>query len=126
MSGPSRATVELVCQRDANRCAWCRGVVTGVRGEDWSIHHRRNGGAGGDRKYDSNLPSNLVLVHGHGTAGCHGQLESRRAEARDRGFLVSKLSTGPASFYAIEHAFHGFCYLLEDGSISSHPPEVAA
>lgn len=126
MTGPTRATVELVCQRDANRCAWCRGVVTGVRGEDWSIQHRRPRGMGGDRRPETNLPGNLVLVHGNGTQGCHGVIESRRAEAQEKGFLVPKGSVLPPAFHAIEHAFHGWVYLLDDGSISSHPPGVAA
>jgi hypothetical protein len=118
-----RPYVELVLHRDAHRCAWCRDFVSGERGWDWSIHHRRAGGMGGDKRYDANFPSNLVLVHGNGTVGCHGEIESRRGDAQIRGFLIPKLSFDPAAAFSIDHAFHGWCYLLEDGSISDDPPE---
>lgn len=123
---PTPAVVDLVVHRDEKRCAWCGDAVWGERGTDWSLHHRRARGMGGDRRPDSNSPSNLVLVHGSGTTGCHGVIESRRAEALERGFLISKLSTEPASSHAVEHAAHGWTYLLSDGSTSTDPEASCA
>ena len=125
-TGPSPAVVDAVLHRDEKRCAWCGHGVWGERSEDWSIHHRRARGMGGDRRGDSNSPANLVLVHGNGSAGCHGAIESRRAESQDRGFVLSKLWPLGPERSPIEHAVHGWCYLLADGSISTDPPEVTA
>lgn len=82
-TGPDAATRELVRWRDRDRCRRC-GVAT------WQIHHRRPRGMGGTRDPLTNGPANLVLLCGSGTTGCHGWVESHRAEARAAGWLVSK------------------------------------
>lgn len=43
---------------------------------------------GGSRQIDTNLPANLILVHGSGTTGCHGLMESQREKAIRRGFNI--------------------------------------
>ena len=53
------------------------------------MHHRRPRGAGGTKRLDVHSLAVLVLVHGHGTIGCHWQIEDRRTEAEARGFLIS-------------------------------------
>lgn len=123
---PSDATFALVWERDDGRCAFCGGHVHGTRGFDFSLHHRRPAGAGGDRRPETHAASNLVLLDGHGTSFCHGEIESRRTDAQARGFLIPKLSITPPQTWSIEHAVHGWCYLLDDGSIAYDPPEVAA
>lgn len=45
---------------------------------------------GGDRRPDTNLPGNLLLLCGSGTTGCHGLVHARPLEARDEGFIVSR------------------------------------
>lgn len=121
---PTPATVKLVRKRDEDRCAKCGFEISGVRGFDWSVSHRRPRGMGGDRRPEANLPGNLVLLHGHGTSGCHGEVESRRADAIMSGQTVHKSAI--PSQVAIEHAVHGWCYLDDVGDWSTDPVEVFA
>lgn len=116
---PTAKTLALVAARDSGRCAWCGGEVSGRRGEDFSLHHRRPAGMGGDRRPETHGAGNLVLLHGSGTTGCHGAVESQRAYALAKGFLISKLSAEHPSTWPIQHAVHGWCYLLDDGTWST-------
>lgn len=118
---PTKDVLAIVQERDDNRCAYCGYVVTGERGFDWSLHHRRNSGSGGDPRPETHAPGNLVLLHGSGTTYCHGTVESRRDDSRTSGFLISKLTRRSPSSYVIEHAVHGLCYLLDDGSVRLVP-----
>jgi hypothetical protein len=122
---PSKATFNLVVARDSEACAYCGRLVWGERGFDFSLHHRRPAGAGGDRTLAAHAPGNLVLLHGSGTTGCHGYLELNRAHAVDLGFLVRRPNL-PAGM-PIRHAVHGWCLLADDGAVlTSHPtPEEA-
>lgn len=43
---------------------------------------------GGSRDPKIHSPANLLLLCGSGTTGCHGWVESNRAEARDLGLLL--------------------------------------
>lgn len=78
-SGPSAKLRALVEARD-QACVRCGRVVP--RDED-SIHHRIPRGRGGE-----NTAENLLLLCGSGTTGCHGWVESNRAEAYRLGYLV--------------------------------------
>ena len=120
---PTEETFEVVYDRDEGRCAHCGDDVLGVRGVDFSLHHRRPAGMGGDRRPETHAAGNLVLLHGSGCTGCHGAVESRRADALERGLLVPRNAVLPPAAHAIEHAVHGWCYLLDDGSVSTDPPE---
>lgn len=124
-TGPSPEVVELVRERDRDSCAHCGREIVGRRGYDWSVQHRRPRGSGGDARPETNLPGNLVLLHGSGTTGCHGQVESRRADAQCKGFLIPRESIDRPELHAIEHALHGWCYLLDDGTVSTDPPEAS-
>lgn len=53
-----------------------------------SIHHRKPRRAGGTRDPLINDPSNLMLVCGSGTTGCHGKIESNRLQAYRDGYLL--------------------------------------
>jgi hypothetical protein len=55
----------------------------------YSIHHRMPRGMGGT-SLDLNKTSNLVLLCGSGTSGCHGWIEHNRQEAREFGFLLNR------------------------------------
>lgn len=46
---------------------------------------------GGSRDPRTNDPRNLVLLCGSGVTGCHGEIESNRARAREEGWLVRSL-----------------------------------
>ncbi|WGL50661.1 hypothetical protein P5P86_11870 [Nocardioides sp. BP30] len=45
---------------------------------------------GGTSRPETNGAANLLLLCGSGTSGCHGRIESNRAEAYDQGWLVSQ------------------------------------
>lgn len=87
-TGPSQAIRQLVMERDGFQCVRCGNVVSGEPGVGYSLQHRIPRGMGGSRDPRLNLPSNLVLLCGSGTTGCHGEVESRRLEAREGGFAL--------------------------------------
>lgn len=89
-TGPSPETVAQVLTRDGFACVGCGIRISGERGRDWSLQHRRPRGMGGTRRDDTNSPANLLTVCGSGTTGCHGQMESHRAEALENGWLITQ------------------------------------
>lgn len=113
-TGPDRPTVTLILLRDHASCAWCADLIHGVRGQDWSVSHRRPRRMGGDRRPDTNSPANLCLVHGHALSACHGRIEgSHRSEAKDRGHVLS--ASAVPSLVPIDHAVHGWVLLDNHG-----------
>lgn len=58
------------------------------------MHHRLPRGMGGSRstagRARTERASNLVIVCGTGTTGCHGWIESHRQDAYDTGWLVHR------------------------------------
>ena len=80
------ATVDTVRRRSQNRCERC-GTDDALR---WSLHHRKPRGMGGTRDPAINSPANVLLLCGSGTEGCHGRVESNRAEAYVLGLLVHR------------------------------------
>lgn len=113
-TGPTPEVVSIVYARDDGRCALCAAVCSGERGFDWSVQHRVRRGAGGTRRPWVNLPANLILLHGHGTSLCHGDVESDRAKYTDTGHIVRDGITLPAQA-PIEHALHGRVLLDDEG-----------
>lgn len=81
---PSRATVQLVRDRDRHACVRC-GTT-----EQLTTHHRRARGMGGSRWPGINQPANLLTLCGSGTTGCHGTIESYRRTAMGDGYVVSR------------------------------------
>jgi hypothetical protein len=79
---------DLVILRDESICQWCGERVTGydITEGNYSLQHKRARGMGGSSRPETDLPGNLVLVHGSGTTLCHGHIESHREEASRRGF----------------------------------------
>lgn len=112
---PSALSLQKVTDRDQGRCASCGLLIVGERGVDWSLHHRRPAGMGGDRRAVSHSPANLVLLHGSGLSLCHGYVESNRTEAYDLGLLVHR-HEDPRDV-PIEHAIHGLVLLDQDGGV---------
>jgi hypothetical protein len=94
-AAPSPSVRADVVRRDGIRCRWCGGPVRLVFGE-YSLQHRRARGMGGTVRPEANMAGNLVLVHGTGTTGCHGEIESNPIIAEERGFRVAQ-GNDPAS-----------------------------
>ena len=72
-----------VVGRSEGRCELCNGPLRPM-----SVHHRRPRGMGGTRRAWVNEAANLLVVCGTGTTGCHGMIESRRADAYESGWLI--------------------------------------
>lgn len=85
---PSPVTARIVMDRSLGFCEvayMCRGAsLTGVRGTDWDLHHRRPAGSGGSRLDWVHAPSNLL-------AACrpdHLFVEEHRTWSLERGLLL--------------------------------------
>ncbi len=108
-------TVDAILARDGYDCAMCGGGIHGVRGVDYSIHHRLLKSRGGDGR-----PSNGVTLCGHGTSGCHGLVHANVAWAEEQGWMV-KSHEDPV-LKPIPHVLHGFVYLDNGAGWSSRRP----
>lgn len=84
-TGPTRTVREGCILRSGGRCERCERPLHGL---PFSLHHRRPRGMGGTVRPDANLASNLLVLCGTGTTGCHGWTEARRAEAFEEGLLI--------------------------------------
>lgn len=107
--GPTAEVRDLVWERARGCCERCgRGLERGAGG--YSLHHRRLRSAGG-----SHLPTNLVLLCGSGTTGCHGRMHANPGWAQKHGWIVPRWED-PAEV-PLRLAWHGLCGLLEDGGL---------
>lgn len=98
-TGPSREQRAIVLDRALGCCEICGALVIQPSGGVWepqwmpvqpySVHHRSARGMGGSTVAWINSPANLLLLCGSGTTGCHGHVESHRAEAYENGWLIS-------------------------------------
>jgi hypothetical protein len=61
----------------------CEAKLPGCQGYGTNAHHRKNLSQGGNDEL-----SNLLLVCGSGTTGCHGWITEHPAEARRRGMSM--------------------------------------
>ncbi|MDE2100837.1 MAG: hypothetical protein KGL39_26560 [Patescibacteria group bacterium] len=110
----------LVVLRDEGICQWCGERVTGLDMTEgnYSLQHRRARGMGGSSRPETDLPGNLVLVHGSGTTGCHGHIESHREEAARRGFILpqptSRTTWVPADVPILVRNSFGYAWELRD------------
>lgn len=84
---PADARV-LLWVRARGRCEVCEIDLT--QAIPMSAHHRLPRQAGGDRRPDVHSITNLLLVCGTGTTGCHGDIERNRSWAYERGYLVHR------------------------------------
>ena len=79
------ATRQAVLLRANGHCERCGRSVANIPA---SVHHRRPRGMGGTSDDAVHSATNCVLLCGSGTTGCHGYIESNRAEAAEHGWLV--------------------------------------
>lgn len=85
MAQPTRKVCALVDARAQECCERC-----GKHAEGGSRHHRRAKGMGGDKRPDTNLPANLVLLCGSGTTGCHGWVHANPRDAQLLGWIIPR------------------------------------
>lgn len=122
-TGPSAETVAACLARAGGRCEICTGVLGPRRGVDFSLHHRCPRKMGGTKDPAVNSPTAVLVPCGSGTTGCHGRIESRRAEALANGWLVPQ-GGDPATVAVLIHRDR-WVYLTDVG-YADEPPEVAA
>lgn len=84
------AAEKIARKRDGRHCRRCGIAITGFG----SLHHRLPRGMGGSKsptgKARADRASNLVLLCGSGTTGCHGWVERHRRQAYETGWLVHR------------------------------------
>lgn len=102
--GPTRATCDIVDARDDWRCQRCGASLAVTSG---SRHHRQL------RRSGDHRPSNLILLCGSGTTGCHGWVHANPKAARAEGLIVP--SWARAEFVPVK-TFGGWLRLIPDGS----------
>jgi hypothetical protein len=119
-TGPDQATVALVLERDGHQCTRCGLGVSGDRGVDWSIQHRRARGSGGTCRPDANAPQALILLCGSATTLCHGWVESHRAAAEPYGWAIK--STDDPLTVPVRHSLHGWVLLDNAGTTTRVDP----
>lgn len=109
----------LAVERSMGRCEVCGGSLN-----DWygaSVHHRRPRGMGGSRDPATNAASNLIVLCGSGTTGCHGDIERNRVRSRRNGLIVGSRMKP----IEIPVLLRGEWWLLTDDGckVPSDPPE---
>lgn len=104
----------LVVERDKGKCVRCGARTT-------QLQHRLPRGRGG-----KNTPANLILACGSGTTGCHGQMESFRLWAYDRGYLIHTTNppTDPTTVPLVTYV--GTRWLDDEGNYHVLSPEERA
>ncbi|GAA4221414.1 hypothetical protein FHR32_005075 [Streptosporangium album] len=114
-TGPTPAVRQAVRDRDLDTCIVC-GVV--VSGRPASIHHRRNRGMGGSSDPRINDVTNLLVVCGDGTSGCHGMLTDRpwELDAEKHGWIIGRNSIADPALVPVLVAWLGWAYPLADGT----------
>ena len=114
----SPGVVESMWRRAFGSCERCgRSLVRAGRGWGWSAHHRQPRGMGGTSNSDLGKATNGLILCGHGTAGCHGWVESNRREAVLAGLIVPS-GESPAVVPVWLRLF-GRVLLLENGDVGN-------
>ena len=121
-TGPSLRVRMLVLKRDGYACVCCGQSITG---RPYSLQHRKRRSQGG-----GNDPSNLIVVLGTGTTGCHERIDSRIDPADEaKGYTVRSWDDPrqvPVMLFS-EHGSGITAWLWDDGQYHfDGPQEVAA
>lgn len=119
-------TVRLMFEiREDSSCFYCRrGLTWEGRGMSWSAHHRKPRGTGGTRDTAIGRISNGIVLCGSGTTGCHGWVESHRAEASDAGLLMSRLGSDDPVNVPVRRADGSWWWLTAWGSAVPYDMDV--
>lgn len=115
-TGPGEETRTVLWSRAAGCCEVCGNPIRPGVWPGFSRHHRLPRGRGG-----TNHLSNLLLLCGTGTTGCHGLIETQRALAYHHGWLVHT-GEDPASIPVTLHQQSTPMYLTDDGHYAGGCP----
>jgi 5-methylcytosine-specific restriction endonuclease McrA len=85
---PSEGTKELCYRRDDWSCVRCGASLFSVSG---SLHHRKPRSIA--HRGEMHQASNLILLCGSGTTGCHGWVHAHPKEARKHGWILRSWDT---------------------------------
>ena len=96
-------------------CELCYGPLAQM-----SLHHRRPRGMGGTKAPWIHDHENLLALCGSGTTGCHGYVESRRADAYEFGWLVRSGMTPHTTPFCDKRGH--WWYLYKDQKLPLSPP----
>lgn len=96
----------LLAVRSGGACERCGRNLVGTR-LPYSRHHRQRRRDGGDRL------SNLLLLCGTGTTGCHGWITEHPDPAQAAGWIVPALGDEDPAAVPVRLA-DGWLYLLDD------------
>lgn len=110
MSEPSRKTCLLVDERDDTSCVRCGRWLQGVPA---SRHHRKRRSQAS--RMEVHAPSNLILLCGSGTTGCHGWVHAHPRQARDHGWLLR--GTDDPKAVPMLHSLYGWVLLDDQGRV---------
>lgn len=102
--------------RDLSRCFRCAIMLHYGQG-GYSVHHRKPPGMGGSNDPIMHGPSNLILLCGSGTTGCHGWVESHRPQATDLGLLISRNSLALPTDVPVKRWGSEWVTLQHDGGV---------
>lgn len=108
MSAPSRALCALVDDRDGFACIRCGRSLIVVSG---SRHHRVR------RRDGGHSASNLILVCGSGTTGCHAWMHAYPLAARALGYIIPATWVGlDTEVIPVFSRTRGWMQLKDDGA----------
>jgi hypothetical protein len=120
-TGPSPDVRALVAVRDGFACACCGMSIIG---QVASVQHRKRRSQGG-----TNCPSNLLLVCGDGTRGCHARIDSRSDPADEAAGYTVRSYDDPAAVpvsYVTGYGSVRKSWLAPDGTLADDAPGRAA
>jgi hypothetical protein len=101
-----RTSSAEIVERDQWRCVRC-GVFCGSTAS--SVHHLVLGNR------SNNVASNLILLCGSGTTGCHGWVHAHPKKAREGGWIRSRHAQSPADMPVLyDQPGRKGWYLLDD------------
>lgn len=114
MTGIPPFMAKAVWRRDEGTCQRCGIQQTWERrGEPaggWSIQHRKKRSQGGPHQM-----SNLIVLCGTGTTGCHGWVEGHPTEANRMGWGVAGWVHPTVIHTAFVNAYDGLVHITDDG-----------
>lgn len=115
---PTRQTCGLVDERAQQCCEKC-----GMHAEGGSRHHRRSKRVKDEHTHEA---SNLVLLCGSGTTGCHQWVHAHPIEAELLGLWVSSYEADPSSVPVVVMSPSGLTELVYLDDLGRYIPAIGA